>query len=114
MPFENSLFFMPLLVGTIFSVVGFFMYRFPPKSINYLYGYRTKSSMKSKDCWDFAQKYSAKLMIYYGFGLMFCSVLGLLYSVSEGVGVMIATVELLLVIAILLFKTEKEINKKFD
>ncbi|GAA5415293.1 hypothetical protein Pryu01_00317 [Paraliobacillus ryukyuensis] len=49
-----------------------------PHNINSLYGYRTKRSKKNQKLWDFAQKYSAKLLsivgilnILIGIGLMF-------------------------------------------
>lgn len=40
----------------------------PPKSINYIYGYRTRRSMKNKETWDFAHKYIGK--IWYKLGLV--------------------------------------------
>ena len=42
----------------------------PPKKINEIYGYRTTRSMKSQAAWDFAQKYSAKLMTAFGIVLL--------------------------------------------
>ncbi|WP_080873897.1 SdpI family protein [Oceanobacillus timonensis] len=37
-----------------------------PDNINSIYGYRTKRSMKNQKLWDFAQKYSAKILIIVG------------------------------------------------
>ena len=37
---------MLLGVGFIFMLMGIIMFKFPPKSINSLYGYRTASSMR--------------------------------------------------------------------
>lgn len=110
---DNSLFFMPLLVGSIFFIVGFLMYQFPPTDINYLYGYRTTNSMKSKERWDFAQVYSAKLIIYCGVFLMLFSVVSLLFSVTETKGVLIGSVAIFASIAVLIYKTEKAIKQKF-
>jgi uncharacterized membrane protein len=110
---QNSLFFMPLLVGGIFAIIGRLMYNFPPSDINPLYGYRTKSSMKSQERWDFAQKYSSKLMSWCGLGLMLCSVFGLFLNLSEGKGVLIASTEIFIAIGILIYKTEKAIKKRF-
>src|SRR5690606_5945628 len=61
---------MLLSVGIIFIVCGLIMYLFPPKKINSLYGYRTAASMKSQAKWDFAQKYSAKIMCLVGLVLI--------------------------------------------
>lgn len=113
MNFENTLFVMPLLVGVVFLITGFIMLKFPPKKINILYGYRTSSSMKLQKRWDFAQIHSSKLMIYYGLGLALFSVFGLLFDVSEGLGVFISIIMIIATILILLYKTEKAIKQKF-
>ena len=46
----------------IILVVGIVFWMYPPKKINEFYGYRTTRSRKSQEAWDFAQRYSAKLM----------------------------------------------------
>ena len=50
----------------ILTVVGVVFWMYPPKKINEFYGYRTTSSRKSQEAWDFAQKYSAKMMTVLG------------------------------------------------
>ena len=50
----------------IFLVVGIVFWMCPPKKINGLYGYRTTRSRKSQEAWDFAQRYSAKLITMFG------------------------------------------------
>ena len=50
----------------ILTVVGVVFWIYPPKKINGLYGYRTTRSRKSQETWDFAQRYSAKLMTIFG------------------------------------------------
>ena len=50
----------------ILTVVGVVFWMYPPKKINGLYGYRTTRSCKSQEAWDFAQRYSAKLMTIFG------------------------------------------------
>ena len=91
-------------VGIIFIIVGLLMYKFPPKSINSLYGYRTASSMQSQTKWDFAQKYSAKLMSLIGLGLFIISFSKSFLPFNEeqniffGMGVFILSTILLIVI----------------
>src|SRR5690606_36630467 len=58
---------MLLCVGIVFILAGVILYVFPPKKINGLYGYRTQTSMQSQKKWDFAQTYSAKIMVLTGF-----------------------------------------------
>ena len=50
----------------ILTVGGAVFWAYPPKKINGLYGYRTTRSRKSQEAWDFAQRYSAKLMTVLG------------------------------------------------
>jgi uncharacterized membrane protein len=50
----------------IILVVGVVFCMYPPKKINEFYGYRTTRSRKSQEAWDFAQRYSAKLMTVLG------------------------------------------------
>ena len=57
---------MLLCVGIVFILAGVILYVFPPKKINGLYGYRTQTSMQSQKKWDFAQTYSAKIMMLTG------------------------------------------------
>ena len=54
----------------ILTVVGVVFWMYPPKKINEFYGYRTTRSRKSQEAWDFAQRYSAKLMTIFGFAAL--------------------------------------------
>src|SRR5690554_7927889 len=86
---ENPLFLIPVMTGLIFVIAGFVMLKFPPKEINGLYGYRTKSSMKNQERWDFAQNYSAKEMMKLGFVLVLTGIFGLLFEPQEMLGMVI-------------------------
>ena len=55
-----------LICTLILTVVGVVFWMYPPKKINEFYGYRTTRSRKSQEAWDFAQRYSAKLMTIFG------------------------------------------------
>ncbi len=111
---ENHLFSIPLLVGFIFALIGSLVYQFPPQDVNPLVGYRTKNSMKSKERWDFAQKYAFKLMTNIGVVLMCLSVFGLVFKVKDSVGGYISTMEVIMATIILIYKTERAIKQKFD
>lgn len=54
------------LIPFILIILGYILYRFPPKKINFFYGFRTKMSMKNKKNWDFANKRLAKLLFITG------------------------------------------------
>ncbi|ESU31865.1 hypothetical protein G3A_14420 [Bacillus sp. 17376] len=55
-----------LLFGIIILLAGIILSLFPPKKINKIYGYRTSKSMRSKENWDKANRYSSRLMILFG------------------------------------------------
>lgn len=109
---NNPLFLIPTLTGFIFIVAGFIQYKFPPKSINLFYGFRTKRSMKDQKSWDFAQIYSSKLMIKLGLILTPIGVIGLIYIPSETVGAIIAVGLLIATIVTLTLKVQNKLNKK--
>ena len=87
----------------ILTIVALVFRMFPPKKINYLYGYRTSRSMKNIENWNFANQYSAAFMLvsmpvlfgisylldYLNFeaqgiliGLLFCA-LGMMFYLTE-------------------------------
>jgi uncharacterized membrane protein len=89
MNFDNQLFLIPIITGPIFVIAGIIMLKFPPKKINSLYGYRTFSSMKSQERWNFSQKYSAQELIKLGFILTLSSLIGLVFDLNENLGIVV-------------------------
>ena len=61
-----TIFIIPLLA--IFA--GGFMFKYPPKKINYFIGYRTFKSMKNEKLWKVANQYCGKLWIMIGITLL--------------------------------------------
>ena len=111
--FQTPLFLIPVLSGLIFMIAGLIMYKFPPKRINSLYGYRTNSSMKNQDRWDFAQKYASVEMIKLGGLLALSGVLGLIIKTDKIVGMILGLALMLLMIIMLFFRVEKAMKNKF-
>jgi len=70
---QNVLRLIPAMVGWIIIILGILTLKFPPKKINYFYGYRTPLSMKNQKNWDFAQIYSSHEFIKIGIALMIVS-----------------------------------------
>lgn len=110
---ENPLFNITLLGGIIFILAGFVQSKFPPKKINSLYGYRTKSSMKSNERWDFAQKLSAKEMMKSGGFLALSSLLVFVTDFSNSINLIIGLALMFAIVLLLLLRVEREIKKKF-
>ena len=113
MNLDNPLFLIPILTGIPFVVAGIIMIKIPPKKINSLYGYRTSSSMKSQERWDFSQKYAAQELIKFGAILTLSSVLGLVYDFSHNIGIIMGLGFMLITLIFLLLKIEKAIKIRF-
>lgn len=110
---RNPLFLVNVLTGIVFIITAIITLRYPPKKINSFYGYRTKSSMKSQEIWDFAQEYSSRLLYKYGIVLLVLGVLGYFTSFGEVTGVIICLFTMTLLVILLVYKTEKEIKQRF-
>lgn len=64
--FFTMMFLCNLLMPLIMIIGGYYMFKYPPKEINSVLGYRTKMSKKNKDTWTFAHHYCGRLWIKLG------------------------------------------------
>lgn len=103
----------PFLTGLIFFLVALIMYYYPPKDINSLYGYRTSSSTKNQERWDFAQRFSSLRMIEGGLFLVLLSLLKLAFPFSVDIEMTISITAVIIVVLYLLFSTELALKKNF-
>ena len=110
---ENTL-FISFLVGFIFLITALITLKFPPKKINYLYGYRTTASMKNQEVWDFAQRYSGIKMIQAGLFLMLISFVNVFLNFKdEFLSLVFGMVFIIAAVIYLFVSTEKAIRKNF-
>lgn len=112
-PVDNPLFLLPVSCGIIFVVTGIILFKFPPKNINALYGYRTRRSMENEEQWKFSQRFSAIELIKLGSLLTLIGVLGFVYYPPEIIGVCIGSSLLILLVIILIIRVENAIKKEF-
>ena len=113
MSFENPLFLCLALSGAVFIIVGFYTSRFPPKKINPLYGYRTRSSMRSQERWEYAQRFSSREMIRMGVVKILLSFIGLFFQLPSFPSLVSGISILLILIIIMFIRIEKAIGRKF-
>lgn len=102
-----------MLTGIIFFIAGWVQQKYPPKKINHLYGYRTKTSMRNQEVWKFAQEYSSKKMMKYS---LYMILLGALLSFFEleGIGFLwVGLVSTILTPVVMLIEVERELKKRF-
>ena len=113
MEWLKEILLMPFLCSVGFMAAGLIQYYFPPKKINGLYGYRTSSSMASKEKWDFAQKFSALKLIQLSVILAVLSLAGFLFSFNDGIKMFIGIGVTLLSVLVILISTENALKNKF-
>ena len=106
--FLNPLFLSNITCGLLFVIAGFILKRYPTKHINALYGYRTKTSMKNQNIWDYAQIYASKQMIKAGAILIFLSLLGTIYTPKIEIALLLSIVILIAVVIFMVYRVEKK------
>ena len=101
------------LSGGIFYLAALVFSKFPPKKINYFYGYRTKASMKSQESWNFAQNYTSKKMKYMSLYIFiigaFLSFLNIELMWSLWLGIIIS----ILMPVLMILEVEKELKTRY-
>jgi len=102
-----------LLCGVAFIIMGVIMYYYPPKEINSLYGYRTATSMKSPQHWDFAQRYCSVLAMKISVVMIVLSLLAYFVPADTAVKQFLGVFLLILGTAYLFYSTEAAIKKRF-
>jgi|SRR5690554_164524 len=112
----NPLIVVPILFTVLINLIyGNYWKNNPPKEINKYYGYRTKTSMKTQERWDFSQKVGAQKMIKYSYYLSLSSFLGFLIKIEYvGLSISISVICIILWAFMLIYKTEMAIRRKFE
>ena len=111
---ETHLIIAHISCGPLMTFLFFLFYKFPPKKINTLYGYRTNRSMKKKEIWDFANTYSAKLLL--NFSLLTCiiQIIFIYKDPHSETLLLISWVVFILFSGLGIWRTELKLNKYFD
>ena len=109
----DKIFFLQFLIGSVFFIMGLIMIKFPPKTINDLYGYRSSSAMKNIEKWNFAQKYSAIKSSKSGIFFIIFSFTGLFFEKTELIHILAGILALIVICATIFIPTEIELKKAF-
>jgi uncharacterized membrane protein len=108
---SNTVFLVTSLCGIIYVITAVITLKYPPKAINYLYGYRTERSMKSEESWKFSQEYSSKKLRNYGLILLLISFISLFFDIDEIIGVTISILIVLILTFMIYIQTENKLKK---
>ncbi|REJ83759.1 MAG: hypothetical protein DWQ44_00495 [Bacteroidetes bacterium] len=101
------------LVGLIFLLAGLIMRKSPPPKVNYIYGYRTRRSMRDQQSWEEGNRVSAILMIRYGMCMIVFGLVATIVPLTE-ISSIIAALFIVLVFTFMVFvKTERHLKRKF-
>ena len=109
----GKIFEMQLMFGIVFFLLGIIILKFPPKTINEMYGYRTKNSMSSTEKWNFSQRYSSILISKIGIFLICCSFLGIFFQTSGDLHFWVGIVSAVFTAVFLYYITEKKLKLEF-
>jgi uncharacterized membrane protein len=102
-----------VLTGALTTVFGYIFLKYPPKRINWFYGYRTGSSMKSQERWDFAQRHSAREMIRAGLLMVPVGLFGGVLSLKPVVLAFASIPVTLVFFGIMIYRTETALKERF-
>lgn len=106
-------------VPVLMIVVGKVLIKNPPKTINGIYGYRTKRSRVNQNTWDFAQLYCGKLWWKIGWIMLPLSIIGMLPVIGKNddfvgiAGAVIITIQCIIMFVSIFF-VERALAKKFS
>ena len=114
--FWITMFVCNLLIPVIMIVGGYMMYKHTPKSINGIYGYRTKRSMKNMDTWKFAHDRCGHLWWKVGWFIFFPTIIVQMpfTRCSENmIGIVTLLIEGIQILALIIpvFCVEKELKE---
>ena len=109
-----------LLIGLIFTIMGYIFGKFPPKKINPIYGYRSRRSMRTQAAWDAAQIFSSRQMRNAGMVVLALSIPVWLTSdveltyVPEVWVIVLPLLFSIIPAAVIIVNTENFLKKRFD
>lgn len=67
--------FLHMLHGLLVLLIGFILQRWPPRHVNWFYGFRTHYSMRNAENWHEGNRYYAKVILSIGFISLFISLI---------------------------------------
>ena len=117
--FYIMMFICNLFIPVVMLICGFFMYKYPPKKINHIIGYRTSMSRKNMDTWKFAHDYCGRLWIKLGLLLLIMTIIiqiPFAHSSEDIIGYMTVFVEVTQLVVLLgsIVFVERALKKTFD
>lgn len=101
------------ILSVCFLVLGFVMVKWPPRKINPLYGYRTMSSMKNQESWDYAQRICSRRFILIGAVMLFVALIEWILNLAPVWCAFILVASPLIAFPYLISVVEKHLKRRF-
>lgn len=110
---------MVLLIPGCMTLLGRSFVKNPPGEINSGYGYRTARSMRNRETWEFAQRYSGRFWVQVGRPMLAVSLVWMTLLLGREIGTVANFGLLLTALQILPFlavipATERALKREFD
>tara|TARA_B100000795_G_scaffold269619_1_gene259602 strand:- start:1046 stop:1390 length:345 start_codon:yes stop_codon:yes gene_type:complete len=100
-----------LTTNGLLFLLSIIFWKFPPKKINNLYGYRTFKAMQNEDIWNFANTIFNKNLLMYA-GLSFIATMLLANFIVNGLTWQPMVVAILSIV-VSIIKTERALSDNF-
>ena len=113
MEIVNPLALILVLTGIIFYLAGFIQAKWPPKKINHFYGYRTSTSMRNQEIWEFAQQYSSDKTQKLGGYTILLGVLAFFINFHQMLAIWVGIALVTLLPVLMIIQIEKELKNRF-
>ena len=104
--------FLHLLPGLLVLLIGCILYRWPPRNINWFYGFRTHYSMRNEENWHEANSYYARLIIVIGF-VSLCVSLACFYIWPLPLSLLVPLGFMLMLFAASIVLTNEHLKRKY-
>lgn len=114
MNFTSPFFITMASSGVCFLIFGWVFLKYPPRTINGTYGYRSRRSKSSQEAWDFSQPMAARLMLKSGFAMTLTAFAGCFISFGQIADVVVALAALILSCVVLGIRMERELARRFS
>jgi uncharacterized membrane protein len=108
----DKMLYLNLFLVVIFLVIALLFRHYPPKHINALYGYRTGSSMKNQERWDFANQRSGEYLFRLALMMVFIAA-QTIYFFSPEISLLITGALLIFGLIWIVVTTEIQLKKRF-
>ena len=109
---QNEALIGAIAICIVFPIMGIIWKKYPPKTINHLYGYRTSKTMANQEIWDYANQIGAKMFLV--LGTLLIAVTIICYFLFPKEIIYVTLFSMLLGIGIGIFWCEMQLNKHFD